>query len=229
MKTSSLFAPILLACATSSHALTIDFGSGPAAPTICTAAANGAGALIGCSNGTYLSQSFADVAGVVDVDYSATRLAAPTSLQWWNTGYNNLYGVAYAGISDSNSLARIAIKAVDTTATVTLQSFDLGGYPNSTRSTTVNVYAIGGGAPLYTFAGSVGNGAISANSFTPNISVVGGLWLEWADSAYNVGIDNIQYTVSAVTPVPEPETVVLMLAGLAGLSLLVRRRRSSTT
>jgi hypothetical protein len=229
MKTSSLFAPILLACATSSHALTIDFGSGPAAPTICTAAASGAGALIGCGNGGYLSQSYGDVAGVVDVDYSAPRQTAATSLRWWDTGYNNLRGVAWADSSDANSLARIAIKAVDTTATVTLQSFDLGAYPNSTRATTLNVYAIGGGAPLYTFAGSVGNGSVSANSFTPNISVVGGLWLEWADSAYNVGIDNIQYTVSAVTPVPEPETVMMMLAGLAGLSLVVRRRRSSTT
>jgi hypothetical protein len=229
MKTLSFLAPILLASATASHALTIDFGSGPAVPTICTAAGGGTGPLIACANGSFISQSYGDVAGLVDVDYSAPRQLAATSLRWWDTGYNNLRGVAWADSSDANSLARIAIKAVDTTATVTLQSFDLGAYINSTRPTTVNVYAIGGGTPLYTFAGSVGNGSVSANSFTPNISVVGGLWLEWADSAYNVGIDNIQYTVSAVTPVPEPETVVLMLAGLAGLSLVVRRRKANAT
>jgi hypothetical protein len=219
MKSSLLLAPLLLACAASSHALTVDFGTGPS-PTICTAAANGTGPLIACGNGSYLSQSYGDVAGLVDVDFSAPRLAAPTSLRWWDLSYNNLQGVAWADSSDANSLARIVIKALDPTATVTLQSFDLGAYPSTTRNTNINVYAIGGGAPLYTFSGAVGNSTISATSFTPNISVVGGLWLEWADSAYNVGIDNIRYTISAV---PEPTAAVLMLAGVAGLLMLRRR------
>jgi hypothetical protein len=205
MKSSLLLAPLLLACAASSHALTVDNGTGP---------------LIACGNGSYLSQSYGDVAGLVDVDFSAPRLAAPTSLRWWDLSYNNLQGVAWADSSDANSLARIVIKAIDPTATVTLQSFDLGAYPSTTRNTNINVYAIGGGAPLYTFSGAVGNSTISATSFTPNISVVGGLWLEWADSAYNVGIDNIRYTISAV---PEPTAAVLMLAGVAGLLMLRRR------
>jgi PEP-CTERM motif len=224
MKTSLLFAPVLLSFAPASHALTIDFGSGPSAPTICSSTANGSGSLTTCGNGSYLSQSYGDVAGVVDVDYSAPRLAAPTSLRWWDLNYNNLQGVAWADSSDSNSLARIAIKSIDTTALVTLQSFDLGAYSNTTRSTTVNVYAIGGGTPLYTFAGAVGNSNISANNFSPNVSAVGGLWLEWADSAYNVCVDNIQYSISAV---PEPEAVVLMFAGLASLGVLMRRRKAN--
>jgi PEP-CTERM motif len=222
MKSSLLLAPFLLACATASQALTIDFGSGPS-PTICSSTANGAGPLVACGNGTYLSQSYGDVAGLVDVDFSAPRQPAPTSLRWWDTNYNNLQGVAWADSSDTNSQARIVIKAVDPTAAVTLQSFDMGAYSNTTRNTTINVYAIGGGTPLYTFAGAVGNSNISATNFTPNISVVGGLWLEWADSAYNVGIDNIRYTISAV---PEPTSALLMLAGVAGL-LMARRRSAS--
>lgn len=193
MRTSLLLIPVLLSSAAAGHALTIDFGSGPSAPTLCTSTANGAGALIGCVNGGYLSQSFADVAGVVNVDFAAPRLAAPTSLRWWATSCNNLNGVAWADSSDANSLARIAIKAIDPTAAVTLRSFALGAYPATNCGTKVNVYAIGGGAPLFSFTGSVGNGSTSATNFTPNISVVGGLWIEWADSAYNVGIDNIQY------------------------------------
>lgn len=224
MKTSLFFAPALIGLATASQALTIDFGPSTLAPTICTSAANGSGPLVLCGNGTFLSQSYGDIAGVVDVDYSTPRLTAATSLRWWDSGYNNLRGVAWADSSDANSLARIAIKSTDTTALVTLQSFDLGAYSNATRPTTVNVYAIGGGTPLYSFAGSVGNGTTSATNFSPNISAVGGLWLEWKDSAYNVGIDNIQYSISAV---PESEAVVLMFAGLASLGVLMRRRKSS--
>jgi hypothetical protein len=222
MKPSQLLLPLLLAAASGSQALTIDFGNGPAAPSICTTAANGTGALTACGNGSYLSQSYADIAGVVDVDFASPRLTTSESLRWWGTNYNNLFGVAWANNSDADSRARIVIKAVDPTAAVTLQSFDMGAYSLTTRNTNINVYAIGGGAPLYTFSGAVGNSNISATSFAPNITVVGGLWLEWADSAYNVGIDNIQYTISAV---PEPAAALLMMAGVAGL--LMARRRSA--
>ncbi len=221
MKSSLLLAPILLAVATTSQALTIDFGSGPS-PTICSSTANGAGPLVACGNGSYLSQSYGDVAGLVDIDFSAPRLTTATSLRWWDQSYSSLQGVAWADGGDANSLARIVIKAVDPTATVTLQSFDLGAWPTTTRTTNINVYAIGGGTPLYSLSGAVVLGT-SINTSIPNISVVGGLWLEWADSAYNVGIDNIRYTISAV---PEPTSALLMLAGVAGL-LMVRRRSAN--
>jgi PEP-CTERM motif len=71
-------------------------------------------------------------------------------------------------------------------------------------------------------SGAVGNSTVAATSFTPNITVLGGLWLEFKDSAYNVGIDNIQYSVAVV---PEPASALLMLAGVAGL--LAARRRAA--
>jgi hypothetical protein len=219
MTTTKFIAVTLLAAATSAQALTLDFGVA-GVPDICTSNVNGLGAMVPCGPGLAISQSYGDVAGVSDITYSSPLIATPTSLLWFGPNYNNLYGVAYASGSDANSLARIEIKPLTSGQAVTLSSFQLGAYANSTRSTTVNIYAIGSSAPLYSFSGDVGNGAVSATSFAPNITVTGGLWLEFKNSAFNVGIDNIQYSVSAV---PEPASVLMMLAGVAGL-LAARRR-----
>jgi hypothetical protein len=203
------------------HALSLDFGNS-GTPTICSTTVDGLGSTAACSSGDYLLQSYGDVAGVVDVSFSAPRLAAPTSLRWWNTDYSNLYGVAWADGGDPNSRARIEIKALQPGQGVTLTDFDLGAWPNTSRSTTVNVFAIGGGTPLYTFSGTVGTGGgVAPTHFSVSASAAGGLWIEWQDSAYNVGIDNIQYTVNAV---PEPGTLATLLAGIGVVGLLVRRR-----
>jgi hypothetical protein len=221
MKLLTCFASSLLVVTSGADALSIDFGQS-GSPVICSASADGLGSPVACVNGAAISQSYGDVAGVADISYSSPRITAPQSLLWWNTAYNNLYGVAWSTGSDGNSRARIEIKAVQPEQAVTISSFDLGAYVNTSRPTNLNIYAIGGTTPLFSFTGSVGNSNVSATSFTPNISVPGGLWIEWADSAYNVGIDNIQFSVTAV---PEPASMLLMLAGVAGL--LAARRRSA--
>jgi len=208
------------------HADILDFGSGPAAPSICTGVlATGEGPASECSNGSFVSQGYGDVAGLVDISYVSPPVGDAIGLRWWGPDYNNLYGVLYAGNGgDSSSLARIEIKAAAPDAVVTLTGFDLGAYSQTTRDTNVKVYAIGGGTPLYSFSGPVGNGALSATSFSVSVSAVGGLWLEWGNSAFNVGIDNVQYSVSSV---PEPAPAALMLVGgMMGL-LALRRRRAA--
>jgi hypothetical protein len=205
----------------SAQAAVLDFSNGPDAPLICSDTGDGLGALTVCSNYAYLSQSYGDVPGVADISYSAPRLTG-LSLRWWAADYNTLYGVAWADGGDGDSRARIEIAAMHPGDTVTLSRFDLGAYPASTLATTVNIYAIGGGAPLYSFSGNVGNGVISATPFAVNVSAVGGLWIEWQDSAFNVGIDNIEYSVGAV---PEPAAGALMAAGLLGLAGRAARRR----
>ena len=43
---------------------------------------------------------------------------------------------------------------------------------------------------------------------------------------YNGGIDNIDFTVSAVSAVPEPSTWAMMILGFAGVGFLAYRRKS---
>lgn len=208
------------AAATSSHAYILDFGNGPTAPTICSSTPDGLGSAQACGNGSYLLQSYGDVAGSVDVGYSAPRVTDGRSLRWWSTDYNDLYGVLWADGGDSNSQARITITPLGG-GVVTLTHFDLGAWVTTTRGTTVNVFAVGNPTPLYTFSGNVGAGS-AHTSFDISVSSSTGLQLEWQDSAYNVGIDNVTFTVGAV---PEPSTAALMLAGLVACGAIARRRR----
>jgi hypothetical protein len=209
----------------STQAATLDFGTGPSAPALCSSSLDGSGPLEACTLVNYISQSYGDVAGAVDVSYSNNDPAVVNrSLRWWDTNYNTLFGVLWADGSDSSSYARIEIKALVPGSSVSLTGLDLGAWANSTRSTELKVTAIGSAVPLFSYSGPVGDGSTAATHFAPNVSAVGGLWIEWQLSAYNVGIDNIEYSVNAV---PEPAAALSLLAGLAGLAGLgaLRRRR----
>jgi len=212
-----LMAATLLLAAGASQAYVLDFGA--AGQPNCTPSSDGLGAPLGCNDLRYILQSYGDVAGVVDVNYSAPRIS--NSLTWFSSGFNDLYGVLFAEGGDTNSQGRIDIKPLNGGA-VTLTHFDLGAFYYSTIHTTVNVFEIGSSTPLFTYSGNVGS-VLEHSSFDVSASSTKGLRLEWQDSAYNVGIDNVTFTVSAV---PEPSTYAMLLAGLAVCSAVARKRRA---
>lgn len=220
--TTRLFLTAALVLAGTAHANTLDFGQGPGAPSICTSAPSGVGALSTCVDYSYISQGYGDVAGVVDVSYNGQDTPGQ-SLRWWSTGYNTLYGVLWADGGDSNSKARVALQVLNG-GQISLQSLQLGAYYQNTLGTTLTIRDLGSNAVLFSSSQNVGNGSISATPFSfSNLSSTTGLSIEWKNSAYNVGIDNIQYTISAV---PEPGTWAMLAAGLLGLGVLARRRRA---
>ena len=177
-----------------------------------------------CSNWGQLSQNYGDVAGLVDVSYINVN-NPQYSLLSWDLNYNDLSGVAWtgggAGDSDAVSHGRIEIKAPNG-GMVVLNSMDFGAWSNTTRGTHIVVTALGGGSPLFSYTGDVGSGTSSHNTFSPNVSSANGLWIDWYNSAYNVGIDNVNFSIAAV---PEPETYAMFLAGLGLLGSIARRRK----
>ncbi len=216
----------LFSLAAPASADVLDFGT--ASPlSICSSSADGQGSLTACGDWGYLSQSYGDVAGVVDVTYRAPEISDSTSLRWWSTAYNNLYGVLFADGGDGNSTAQVDIVSLQSGQGIALSHFDLGAYPNTSRGTTVTISDLANGHVLYSFSGTVGSGnGVLPTAFdfaTPLVSSQG-IRIQWMDSAYNVGIDNITYSVTAV---PEPETYAMMLAGLALLAGLSRRGRKA--
>ncbi|MFG6415266.1 PEP-CTERM sorting domain-containing protein [Roseateles sp. DC23W] len=190
-------------------------------PTVsCSSSASGVGTLVTCANGSFVNQAHGDVAGQLDVSYLDVDSTNGDSLRWWGTGYNTLPSALWASGSDANSFARITLTPASGMA-ITLDTLDLGAYATNTRTTNLRVFSLGS-AVMFSHAGDVGTSG-GPSTFFPSISSTTGVVIEWENSAYNVGINNISYTLA---PVPEPRSYALLLGGLAAVGLLARRRRA---
>lgn len=192
---------------------------------ICTTDAQGLGATGSCSNNERISQSYGDTANVsityVDVNNPANTLV------WYGPNYNDLNDVLYAAGGDGagQSWGRIEIRPLNG-LTVTLNSFDLGAWPSTTRNSNVRILELDTNSVLTDYGTvSIGVGSTTHNSFSPGDSSSKGIAIEWKDTAYNVGIDNVNFDLTTGGTVPEPSSIVLMSGGL--IAFAVRRMRRS--
>lgn len=226
MKSSkTLFPLVLLGALTATspvaHAYVLDFGSSASQAFKGCTTASGV-----CGTFNRLSQSYGDVDGIIDV---TTHAYDGGALNWWNTGYNELYGVAFNNVASQAAPAWIDLVPQQAGDVVTLTHFDLGGYYQSKRNdVVVKVFAIGADTPLFSYTGSIGSaggaGATGHHTgFDVDLSSATGLRIQWADPAVaaNTGIDNIAFSVG--TAVPEPGTIALLLGGLLAMDWRARR------
>jgi len=212
--------PALVAVASAvslaAHAATLDFSG-----NICGAAGNA-----GCGNGSQIGQNYGDVAGQLDISHrsavSSTGVTYEAFLKHWSTEYSNLTSVAWGGANASQYFSEFTFTPL-AGMQVTLVGFDFGDYQDRDFGSSVAIYDTSNNV---LWNGGSFDPGVTATHFAPNITRATPLVLRWGPDGYDVGIDNIAFTVSAVAAIPEPSTYALMLAGLGFVGFVARRRRS---
>ena len=208
-----MLAALTLAASASAAATTLDF-----AGNICDLAGGVCGA------GSYIKENYGDIAGVLDVQY-LNLIGEPgiTQLRYWPDSYSDLFGVAWTSGGDLNSRAEIFLKPLNG-GSVTLNGFDLGSWPTTSHNTQVSV--LDGDGNLLFDSGAISiNGAVHSHFGFTTVASASGIRIQWGPSAYNVGIDNIDFGLSNLAPVPLPAPAWLLGGGL--LTLAARRRRTA--
>jgi hypothetical protein len=199
---------------------TLDFSG-----DICGTAGNGA-----CNANMALGQSYGDSAQI-DVSYRSVNATSGVVyegfLKYWTGGYGDLNGVVWGG--DGRTFSEIAFTPT-AGFEVSLLSFDFATYQNRWNDVPIKILS-GDGVEI--FDSTLATDWPTHNSLALNSDYfASGIILRWGPNGYDVGLDNIRFDVRAidngggVSPVPEPATWAMMIAGfgLAGGAIRARRR-----
>lgn len=177
-----------------------------------------------CGDGAEIDDTYGDVANVIDVQYNDDRNdgGGNSTLQWWAASYSDLSNVAWGGDNDNVGSPSIFLVPLSGLA-VTLNGFDLGAWPNTSRTTQVTIREIGGGT-LYSSGTIQIDGQVHSH-FSFNLTSTSGLEINWGPNGYNVGIDNVDFTVGQFNGgIPEPSTWAMMILGFGAAGSILRRR-----
>lgn len=176
----------------------------------------------GCINSSFISQTYGDTA-LVDVAFDGdVDNAGLESMRFWAGGYSDLIGVAFVGLAfPSPKPAGVRLIPISGYQ-ITLNSFDLGSFGGA-RTTQLTLR--GGDGSLISSTGFFLSNGATRNSFTPGLTRADGFRIEFGPDNFNVGIDNINYTVSPIGVVPEPATWAMLILGFGAVVGMMRRHR----
>ena len=161
-----------------------------------------------------IASDYGSIAGVIDL---LNTTPGGTNLLFWTDSYSGR-PAAY-----SNSSVGLITLTPAAGLTVTLDSFFLGGWPNTNRNISYSI------DDLATPGLDISvNAAFVAGStgllVTPALTSAAGLRISFGPDGYNGGINNIAFSIAAV---PEPESYLMLLAGLGLVGAIARRGRQS--
>ncbi|WP_424971209.1 VPLPA-CTERM sorting domain-containing protein [Dinoroseobacter sp. S76] len=176
-----------------------------------------------------ISQDYGDIAGEVEVTYDAAQ--SVNGLQpwiYWNLGYEELVDAAYGNAGGGGGT--LLITPLDGFE-VSLVKMDIAPFSNTAQTTGVTVTEVGGAtetALAVDILSVVQATEVDLSAFGPSED---GYLITIAPEFFNSGVDNIMFDVTPIdttpAPVPLPPSALMMLAGVAGLGGLARRRRKS--
>lgn len=149
-------------------------------------------------------------------------------LLFWSNGYGDL---SFVAIASENGRGAEILLTPDAGYAVTLSSFDLAGFNRVDRVARF-VRIVDGNDNLLLDLGAdltiLGAGP-SHSTFQPNFTHAGPIKLQWGVN-WNIGIDNIRFSQTRLTVIPEPSSITLALLGgalmVSARAVLRRVRRS---
>lgn len=162
----------------------------------------------------------------ISVSYSSTSLdglRVDPNLLFWNTGYGDLTGVAFA--TTQGDLAEIKFQAA-AGYEVELQSFLLAGYPQQDLVASILRILDGAGTVLWDQSGTTVLGQQGKHSvYTPNLRA-STLRLQWGRE-WNIGIDDVVFAQVDPTAIPEPTGVAMLAIGGVAVAAFAARRKGA--
>jgi hypothetical protein len=182
----------------------------------------------GTSNGCVFNQTYGDQPGL-DISYRSMNGVGNSTvtrqgLQYWDSQYGNLTGVAWGGSSATFGVPEITFTLTQP-GSIRLNSLQYAGWPTSNRPTSFRVYDLN-------YVELFNSGAVTApgqgnSTLTFNTGNTSGLRLQWGPDGYNVGIDNLSFSLNEpLGAVPEPATWLMMIAGFGLIGGMMRQRKT---
>ena len=151
------------------------------------------------------SQSYGDVANVVDVSHRAVSdwgnsSQVDASINYFRLGYGALNGVAWAGTDQNNTnhvpqFGEIMLRSLAGNG-MTLNSIDTAGWAGANMNVTFRIYDLSY-TELYSVT-IVAPGSGSRNFDFGGITSPNGLIVQWGSDSFNSAIDNLSFTVGPV-------------------------------
>ncbi len=133
--------------------------------------------------------------------------------------YGDLTGVVYGGYDMTNYLSEITLTA-KTGRLLSLTSFDFATFGGRSSTVPIKVFDLDGNLLN---GGSYNTNSPKHGTLALNTSFLSGVVIRWGPDSYNVGLDNITYSVKSAAP--EPTSWAMMVVGFGALGWTTRRQR----